>query len=422
MPARFGAGGKLARTKPETPKGSGVRFETVEIASLRLDPRNARKHGEKNLKAIEDSLRRFGQQKPIVVLADGTVIAGNGTLEAAKRMGWTHIDIARTSLEGSEATAYGIADNRAADLAEWDNAALGALLDELEVADPELVRSIGFETGDIDRLLKRQQDDDEPAPLPTEEPKTKLGDLYLLGRHRLLCGDSTDAAAVARLMDGRTADIMVTDPPYGVEYDPSWRARGKIMRNGEMQTISKNQKKMGVVANDDRADWREAWALFNGDVAYVYHSGIKSREVQESLESCGFSLRSQIIWFKDRPAIARADYHWQHEPCFYAVRDGKSGRRTSDRTQITVWTIKARDDKGHGHGTQKPVECMAKPIRNHECELVYDPFLGSGTTIIAAERLGKTCFGLELSPAYCDAIVARWEQATGGKAELVAGQ
>ena len=408
----------MATTTESAPEGSGVRFETAAIAELKADPRNARKHGEKNLKAIAESLRRFGQQKPIVVLADGTVIAGNGTLEAAKRLGWTHIAVARSSLSGADATAYGIADNRTADLAEWDSKALGELLDQLKGADPSLVLSSGFELGEIDTLLKRQQDDDEPAPLPTEEPKTKLGDLYNLGRHRLLCGDSTDAASVARLMDGRTADIMVTDPPYGVEYDPSWRARGKIMRNGEMQTISKNKKKMGVVANDDRADWREAWALFNGDVAYVYHSGIRSREVQESLESCGFSLRAQIIWFKDRPAIARADYHWQHEPCFYAVRDGKSGRRTPDRTQITVWTIKARDDKGHGHGTQKPVECMARPIRNHDCELVYDPFLGSGTTIIAADRLGKACYGLELSPAYCDAIVARWEKATGLKAEL----
>lgn len=403
----------MARTKPEAPQGSGVRFETVEIASLRLDPRNARKHGEKNLKAIEDSLRRFGQQKPIVVLTDGTVIAGNGTLEAAKRMGWTHIDIARTSLEGSEATAYGIADNRTADLAEWDNAALGALLDELKGVDPDLVRSIGFELGDIDSLLKRQQQDDEAAVEPPGDPKTKPGDLYKLGRHRLLCGDSTDAAAVARLMDGRTADIMVTDPPYGVEYDPSWRADAGV---------NKNRGKLGVVQNDARADWRQAWELFAGDIAYVYHAGVKSREVQESLEACGFVVRAQIIWAKDKPALSRGDYHWQHEPCFYAVRDGGRGSRNDDRSQSTLWSIPAREDKGHGHGTQKPVECMARPIRNHECELVYDPFLGSGTTIIAAERLGKTCFGMELSPAYADVIVARWEQATGGKAELVAGR
>jgi DNA modification methylase len=200
---------------------------------------------------------------------------------------------------------------------------------------------------------------------------------------------------------------MVTDPPYGVDYDPSWRADAGV---------NHNPQKMGRVTNDDRADWREAWALFPGNVAYVWHAGLKASIVETSLVVSGFELRSQIVWAKDRLALSRGDYHWQHEPCWYAVRHGAPGRRTDDRTQTTLWTIPARDDSGHGHGTQKPVECMARPMRNHEVSDVYEPFAGSGTTVIAAEQLTRRCLAIEIEPRYVQVAIDRWEAFTGSTA------
>jgi len=176
---------------------------------------------------------------------------------------------------------------------------------------------------------------------------------------------------------------------------------------------------MGRVANDDRADWGEAWALFPGSIAYVWHGGLKASVVQRSLEQTGFVVRAQIIWAKDRMALSRGDYHWQHEPAWYAVRDGRPGHRTDDRTQTTLWTIPARDDNGHGHGTQKPVECMRRPMQNHDLLEVYEPFAGSGTTIIAAEQLGRRCFAIEIEPRYVQVAIDRFEHFTGLTAQKV---
>jgi DNA modification methylase len=220
----------------------------------------------------------------------------------------------------------------------------------------------------------------------------------------LLCGDATAQRDVEQVLRGVSPTLMVTDPPYGVEYDPAWRAKAGVNRSGS---------KLGKVQNDDRADWREAWQLFPGNVMYVWHAGKFASTVQQSIEACGFEIRSQIIWAKDRFALSRGHYHWQHEPCWYAVRD--SAVWCGDRSQSTLWNIKSRDDDGHGHGTQKPVECMRRPVLNNSSpgQVVYDPFLGSGTTIIAAETTGRIAYGLELNPAYCDVIVRRWQDYTG---------
>jgi DNA modification methylase len=242
---------------------------------------------------------------------------------------------------------------------------------------------------------------------------TESGQLWSVGDHRIICGDSTDPLVVDRLLAGAKPQLMVTDPPYGVEYDPAWRAEAGT---------NNNKKKMGKVLNDDVCDWTAAWRLFPGDIAYVYHAGVKASTVQASLEKCGFVIRAQIIWAKDRMALSRGDYHWQHEPCWfavkhesvwYAVREKKPGLRTDDRTQTTLWDIPARDDDGCGHGTQKPIECMARPIRNHECAEVYEPFSGSGTTLIACEHLRRKCYAVELSPGYVAIALQRWTDLTG---------
>ena len=247
-----------------------------------------------------------------------------------------------------------------------DDARLKGLLADLDgVLGVEFA---GFDKSDLEVLSNAPGADDavdmDVADKLNEKWRVELGDMWQLGRHRILCGDSTSKEDVRRLVGDLKPEIMVTDPPYGVNYDPSWRKEAGI---------NKSNLKQGSVKSDDKADWTEAWRLFQGDVAYVYHAGVHASTVQASLEMAGLCIRAQIIWAKDRMSLSRGDYHWQHEPCWYAVREGRQGLRNDDRTQTTLWEIPARDDDGHWHGTQKPIECMARPMRNHECNVVYEP-------------------------------------------------
>jgi DNA modification methylase len=238
--------------------------------------------------------------------------------------------------------------------------------------------------------------------------RVRRGDLWELGHHRILCGDSTSSADVACLLDGATPHLMVTDPPYGVSYQPSWR--GKIG--------NKNPNKTGLVANDDRYDWSEVWALFPGDVCYVWFSGLRAGDVQISLEKHEFIPRMLITWDKSRPVISRGHYNWQTEFCFYAVRNGKSAHWNVPESQSNLWKINNSDDRGHGHGTQKPVECMLRPIENNSKpgDAVYDPFVGSGTTIIACEASGRRCYAMDIDPDYCAVAIERWQTFSGEQA------
>ena len=236
-------------------------------------------------------------------------------------------------------------------------------------------------------------------PAVPEVPTSRPGDLWLCGPHRVLVGDSTNAADVARLLDAQKPILMVTDQPYGVRYDPEWRKRAGVKGVN-------NSDRMAKVTNDDRADWREAWALFPGDVAYVWHGALHAGTVAASLEACNFEIRSQVIWAKPSLVIGRGHYHWQHEPCWYAVRN--TGHWNGDRKQSTLWQIENRNqDAKTIHSTQKPVECMRRPILNHikPGEFVYDPFLGSGTTLVAAELTERRCCAMEISPAFVDVAV-----------------
>jgi DNA modification methylase len=212
---------------------------------------------------------------------------------------------------------------------------------------------------------------------------------------------------------------MVTDPPYGVAYDPQWRERAGLGK----------QRQTGVVPNDDRIDWSAAYRLFPGDVVYVWHAGVHAGEVAAGLEEAGFRIRAQIVWAKQHFALGRGDYHWQHEPAFYAVREGKSSNWSGDRRQSTLWEIPnlnpfggSREEEATGHGTQKPVEVMRRPILNNSVRggIVYDPFLGSGSTVIAAESAGRICYGLEIDRQYVDMIVGRWQKFTSQAAILAA--
>lgn len=381
----------------------------ISIDMLHPDPSNARRHGEKNIEAIKSSLSMFGQRKPVVVQRNGMIVrAGNGTLAAAKALGWKEIAAVVIDDDSATAVQFAIADNRTGELAEWDDETLATLLDGM---DEETRNSLAFDEKDLREIMQGltpEAVEDETPELP-DDPVTKVGDLIILGDHLLLCGDSTNAESVAKLLGGEKPFLMVTDPPYGVDYDPEWRN----------ETGLSNSARTGKVANDDRVNWTDAYNLFPGTVAYVWHADRFAADLVVNLRDAKFEVRTQIIWRKPRFAISRGHYHWQHEPCWYAVRPGASAKWCGDRSQSTIWDI---DYKGQDadtiHGTQKPVECMARPIRNHggKEDSVYDPFLGSGTTLIACEQMGRKCFGLELDPKYCDVIVHRWENLTGRKA------
>jgi DNA modification methylase len=382
---------------------------------------NARTHSESQVAQLAGSIAEFGFNVPVLVDERGVLIAGHGRLLAARHLGLTEVPVIRLDhLTDAQARAYRLADNQLALNAGWDDELLAAELARLQEEGFSL-DLIGFSDEDLDRLMAdaeaegdgaSQTDDEDDIPEPPADPVTRPGDLWILGRHRLLCGDSTSATDVERLLAGATPHLMVTDPPYGVEYDPSWRNQAGVSSTA----------RTGKVANDDRADWREAWALFPGEVAYVWHAAIFAKTVAESLEANDFKVRAQIIWSKPRFVLGRGDYHWQHEPCLYAVRKSGTGHWQGARDQATVWAIGngGDEDEATVHGTQKPVECMRRPILNNSAEgdAVYEPFAGSGTTVIAAETTGRTCFAMELNPAYADVIVGRWQKLSGQKAVL----
>lgn len=375
--------------------------------------RNARTHSPGQVDQIAASMREWGWTNPVLVDEVGTIIAGHGRVEAARKLGFADapVMVAR-GWSDPKKRAYVIADNKLALNAGWNEDLLAAELSDLRdlAFDTDLV---GFEAGELERLLGGADalDGEDDVPDTPAKPTSVAGDLWLLGSHRLLCGDATASADVSRLLGSVRPHLMVTDPPYGVKYDPAWRN----------DVASSQTRRTGKVMNDDRADWRDAWALFPGDVTYVWHGALHAGTVADSLSAAGFDIRSQIIWTKERLVLSRGHYHWQHEPCWYAVRKGGSGTWGGDRKQTTVWPISSKgQDAETVHGTQKPVECMRRPMLNNSSvgQAIYEPFMGSGTTLIAAETCGRTCLGIELDPAYVDVAVMRWQQMTGECAML----
>ena len=389
---------------------------SVPISELIPYARNAKLHSKEQIGKIAASIREFGFNNPVLIDSGNGIIAGHGRVLAAQKLGLDKVPAIRLDhLNENQRRAYILADNRLSEVGTgWDEEMLKLEVQQIDWAEIKEIKIDDFELEKIDFGESEKQSTsviEDETPEPPITPRTKLGDLWLLGGHRLFCGDSTVAGNVEKLMSGETAEMMITDPPYGVEYDANWRNEAERSNGKKI-----GGRAIGKVLNDDRADWREAWELFGGNVAYVWHASSRTAEVANSLEACGLEIRAMIIWAKNQMAIGRGDYHYKHEPCWYVVRKGKPSRRTEDRTQTTLWEIDKPRKSETGHSTQKPVECMARPIRNHHAELIYDPFLGSGTTLIAAEQLGKRCYGLELNPAYCDVIIERWENLTGKKA------
>jgi len=376
--------------------------------------RNSRTHSDEQVAQIAASIREWGWTNPVLVDEDGGLIAGHGRLLAARKLGLTQIPtMVAKGWSKAQKKAYVIADNKLALNAGWDLELLAVELGDLQGFDFDLILT-GFSHDELAKLLaEKTEGNTDPDEIPEApiDPVAKPGDVWLLGKHRLVCGDSTDADTVAKALNGVSPHLMVTDPPYGVEYDPAWREKAGVAASGTAK---------GKVLNDDKADWREAWALFPGDVAYVWHAGLFAGVVGDSLVASGFQLRSQIIWDKGQLVLSRGDYHWEHEPCWYAVRKGANGHWAGDRKQTTVWHIAKPKKNETGHGTQKPVECMKRPIENNSSpgQAVYEPFSGSGTTIMAGEMTGRSVHAIELNPAYVDVAIKRWQDFTGLDAVL----
>lgn len=406
----------------------------VNINTLKPYEKNAKKHPQKQVEQVAASIREFGFNQPIVVDKDNVVIVGHGRLEAAKLLNLEEVPVIVLDIDKEKADAYRLADNKLNE-SEWD---MALVIEELKTLSEENLILTGF---DKDLILEPDAKDDEVPELP-EEPKTKLGDLYKLGEHRLLCGDSTKVEDMERLMDGHKADMVFTDPPYNVDY----KGKGENTTNGIMNDKMSDEQFDSFLLETFK---RMASFIKRSAPCYVFHSHKTASDFEKALELSGFQIDTQLIWNKPSAGMGMNHYRTKHEPFFYCSLQ-KEKEFYGDRTGTTVWKIPNDPEKAikwyqkeqenlesgsstiwsmkrsnvneYVHPTQKPVELPVTAMTKSSKvdDIVLDQFLGSGTTLISAEKSGRKCYGMELDPRYCDVIVKRWEDYTGQKAELIA--
>jgi DNA modification methylase len=379
------------------------------------------------------SIREFGFKIPVLARSDGEVVDGHLRLKAARKLGIVEIPVILCDeWSSAQVKAFRLIVNRSVMWADFDEELLALELQDLQDVDFDL-NLTGFDPHEIDSLLAL--DDEEKAnaapPLP-DSPASCSGDLWLLGEHRVVCGDATNADVVSRLLGERKPRLMVTDPPYGIELDSEWRDRAGLNGQGgptESRYVKKRTKghTETAISGDTRVDWSEAFELVPSlEAAYIWHASKFTREVLDGLLRIGFVYHQQIIWNKGRTVLTRTLYWFAHEPCWFVRKKnapwyGKAGENS------TIWEspspkfiMGGSDEDKYDHPTQKPIELMRRPILNHlrRSELVFDPFLGSGTTLAAAELTQRVCFGIELDPKYVDVTIERWQQLTGKEAML----
>ena len=410
----------------EKNKVKKIEIQTWPTAKLIPYARALRRNDD----AVDRMVAAFKEFKlilPLLLRSDGEIVDGHLRLKAARKLQLTEVPVILCDdWTPAQVKAFRLVVNRSATWATWDWDKVAEEIADLQNLNFDLSLT-GFDGLEIDKLLLQfgGPDSDELHPPIDSDPVSALQDLWICGEHRILCGDATSASDVGKLFGKSEPELMVTDPPYGVNYDPAWREEAGLGK----------QRQTGRVSNDDRFDWSEAFQLFGGSVAYVWHAGIYAGEVASSLAASGFGIRAQIVWAKQHFAMSRGHYHWQHEPCWYAVRTGCSANWRGGRKESTLWEVsnlnpfgagpsgETIEDPVTGHGTQKPVELMRRPILNHTEKrgIVYDPFLGSGSTLIAAESVDRICYGIEISAHYVDTVIERWQIATGKQAVLEAG-
>jgi len=411
------------------------RIELWLIDKLVFYARNPRKN-DSAVDRMCSSIREFGFKIPVLARSDGEVVDGHLRLKAARKLGITEVPVILCDeWSPAQVNAFRLMVNRSVTWAAWDEELLALELQELKETDFDLSLT-GFDPGEIDGLLALEDEERANAapPLP-ENPVSRLGDLWLCGspphQHRLLCADATSQEAVSRLLGERKPRLMVCDPPYGISLDSEWRDRAGLNGCGPAEPSYMKKRTAGhtetSISGDTRADWSDAFALVPSlEVAYVWHASKFTREVLDGLLRIGFLHHQQIIWNKGRTVLTRTHYWFQHEPCWYVRKKnapwfGKAGENS------TIWDspspkfiMGGSDEDKFDHPTQKPIDLMRRPILNHlrRGELVYDPFLGSGTTLAAAELTERVCYGLELDPKYTDVVVQRWQTLAGSKATL----
>jgi DNA modification methylase len=402
-----------------------LRHLAIAIDTLILDPANARKHDEKNLGAIKGSLTRFGQRFPIIVQKQGNIVrAGNGRVMAAKAIGWSHIAALVVDESDVEAVAFAIADNRSAELAEWDDEALAKLLESLP--DDAFVAT-GFSDSDLKDLLDKLapevvEEDDTPAvqAIAVSRP----GDLWLLGEHRLLSGDSTKAADVGRVMDGQKAALCQTDPPYLVDYTGERPDHDGGNKGGKDWSATYKEVQIKDADGFFRAVFTNILSVIAPNAAvYCWHAHKRQALIARVWEDLSILDHQQVIWVKPTPVFGRVFWHFRHEPCMMGWVKGSAPAHDGDQSFNSVWEIdwggKARI-VGNEHPTQKPIEIFARPMRKHTAsgDICFEPFSGSGSQIIAAEQLKRRCYAIELEPVFVDVAVRRWQAMTDSPAVL----
>jgi DNA modification methylase len=391
-------------------------YKSVLVGELVKYEANSRTHSDEQIAKIVRSISEFGFTNPLLIDENNVIIAGHGRLAAALQLGLAEVPcIVLPGLTAAQKAALVIADNKIAVDAGWDTNILLEQFAFLKSFEYDLTLT-GFDLDELCDIFPDEapevfcgEDDLPVAP----EHRSCPGDIWVLGDHRLVCGDSTVSDDVLKLLAGQFPNTMITDPPYGVKYEANWRVKAGRSKGTAREANNK-------LDNDDNADWYDAYVLFPGSVAYVWHADIFTDVVMANLRDAGFEVKQQIIWNKNVHALSRCDYHWKHEPCWYAVK--KSGERNwkGGRTQMTVWdvpNILSEKDKT-AHPTQKPVELFIRSINHHTNpgEYVYDPFAGSGTLMVACEKTKRRALMMELDPKYCDIIIQRYENYSGKKA------
>ena len=394
----------------------------TSIKDLKSDHKNARRRTDRSASLIAESLKRYGAARSIVIDEDGRILAGNGTVEGAKKAGIDKlriieaegdelIAVRRAGLSEDEKVGLALADNRSSDLSEWDNEMLRQLSEEHDLTpwfeDDELLAEV----------LEPEEGNTDPDDVPEapEEPITKPGDLWILGNHRLLCGDSTDVLAVERLMDGKKADMVFTDPPYGVSYEGGHNKKKRdqikndALEGGDLTNLFADALASALAVTSDHAAF------------YIWFASGKSVETFASFANLPLDLRAVIQWYKVRSGLGAfmAQYIPNCEPCIYAFKSGCSPQWFGPSDEKTVWELQ-KESKNEFHPTQKPVELSRRALRNSSKpgQFVLDLFGGSGATLIACEQDHRHARLMELDPAYCDVIVKRWEDFTGNKAMI----
>jgi site-specific DNA-methyltransferase (adenine-specific) len=402
-----------------------------KIKSLKTDTLipyagNSRTHSAEQVAQIAASIKEFGFNNPVLVDADGGIIAGHGRVMAAQKLGLDEVPtICLDHLTDAQRRAYVIADNKLALNAEWDEDALQAEIDRLRDEDFNL-DLIGFDSEELDALINNAEEtegltDEDAVPEAPKEPVTVKGDVWLLGRHRLMCGDSTSIDAVQKLCDGQLVDMWLTDPPYNVDM---------TAKNEMLQKAGKARKDsttFGII-NDKMPDddfrafltncYTAADAVMKpGAVFYIWHADLEGYNFRGAAKDMGWPIRQCLIWSKSVMAIGRQDYHWKHEPCLYGWKEGAAHLWASDRKQTTILDFNKPASSGL-HPTTKPVDLFEYQMLNNTkgSDLVLDSFAGSGTTAIACEKHGRMARLMELDPKYCDVIIKRWQDFTGKEA------